>query len=192
VLAPSDRMNPIAVGPRLVNRSTAHARNLELAATLFNSIVAGSGLDRVVVQMPAWRILGARPWADYSRRADLRNGMFLYPFSAIGGCALSIAAAIGYVWNRRTPRAAGTPILLSVLLTASGLALTTQAAPHIRSIRRIGDDPVKLRRAFDAFDWWGRYRAVVQFAAFCTNVWALARLERDAVPQTPVSATPAT
>jgi hypothetical protein len=161
-----------------VNRSTALVRNLELAATLFNSVIAGADVDRVVVQMPAWRILGAGPWADYSRCADLRNGMFLYPLSAIGGCALSVAAAIGYVRNHRSPGAAGTPILLSVLLTATGLALTTRAAPQIQSIRRIGDDPVKLERAFDAFDWWGRYRAVVQFAAFCTNVWALVSLAK--------------
>jgi hypothetical protein len=38
--------------------------------------------------MPAWKILGARPWADYSRRADLRNGMFLYPFSPLHSHAL--------------------------------------------------------------------------------------------------------
>jgi hypothetical protein len=178
-------MHPNAVEPRHGNTSTTLVRSLEVAATVFNSVVAGAGVDRVVVQMPAWRILGIGPWADYSRRADLRNGRFLYPLSAIGGCALSVAAAVGFARNRHTPRAAGTPILLSVLLAATGLALTTQAAPHIRSIRRLGDNPIKLQRAFNAFEWWGRYRAIVQFAAFCTNVWALVSLTDGNVGDTP-------
>jgi hypothetical protein len=56
-----------------------------------------------------------------------------------------------------------------------GTVDNSASAPQIQSIRRI-DDPIKLQQAFDAFDWWGRYRAVVQFAAFCTNVWALVNL----------------
>ena len=169
-------MHPIAVQPRQGNTSTILVRTLMGGAAVFNSVVAGTGVDRVAVQMPAWRILGVRPWADYSHRADLQNGAFLYPLSAIGGCALSMAAAFRFLRNGRAPRAAGTAVLLSVLLAATGLALTAQAAPQIRSIRRVGDNPIELQRAFNAFDWWGRYRTAAQFAAFCANIWALVSL----------------
>jgi hypothetical protein len=47
--------------------------------------------------------------------------------NAIGGCALSVTAAISYIRHHHAPRVAGTPILLSVVLTATGFALTTQA-----------------------------------------------------------------
>src|SRR5438067_1572729 len=153
------QMDPGAATLQPLNRPTSLPQTLEMVATVFTAVVAGTGLDRVVVQMPAWRRLGARPWAEYSRFADLRNGRFLYPLSAIGGGALSVAAAIAYGRNGRAPRTAGTPILLSVLLSALGLALTTKAAPQISSVRRVADDPVRLQRAFKAFDEWGRARA---------------------------------
>lgn len=33
-------------------------------------------LNRTLVEMPAWRQLGAQAWAAFSRRADLGNGRF--------------------------------------------------------------------------------------------------------------------
>jgi hypothetical protein len=67
----------------------------------------------------------------------------------------------------------------------SAAARTIRAAPHIQSVRRIGDDRIKLQRAFNAFDRWGRYRAIVQFAAFFTNVWALVSLTDGKAAATP-------
>jgi hypothetical protein len=52
---------------------------LMVAATVFDAMVAGTGLDRVVVQMPAWARLGSQAWAAYSRHADLGNGLILHP-----------------------------------------------------------------------------------------------------------------
>ena len=61
------------------------ARDLEMAATLCGAFLAGGGLDRVAVAMPAWRIVGANGWAAFSRHADLGNGLVLYPTAAISG-----------------------------------------------------------------------------------------------------------
>ncbi len=156
------------------------ARDLEMAATLCGAFLAGGGLDRVAVAMPAWRIVGANGWAAFSRHADLGNGLVLYPTAAIGGFALSLAAALAYFRDRTGSRKAGLPILLSVLFSAGGLALTAQAAPFMLSLRRIGDDPVALQRAFDGFDWWGGIRAVVQIAMFIANLWALVAIAESA------------
>ena len=104
-------------------------RNLEFAAMLCGALLAGAGLDRIAVAMPAWRIVGASGWAAFSRHADLGNGRILYPGAAIGVFALSLAAAISYRQDQQISRKAGLPILLSVLLSAGGLALTNTGCP---------------------------------------------------------------
>ena len=57
----------------MISRTSA----LTLAATVFNAFLGGGGLDRVAIQMPAWRQVGIVPWAEFSRHADLGNGLIL-------------------------------------------------------------------------------------------------------------------
>jgi hypothetical protein len=52
---------------------------LATLAVLANGLLAGLSVDRSVVAMPAWRWVGVRGWAAFSRRADLGNGLVLYP-----------------------------------------------------------------------------------------------------------------
>jgi hypothetical protein len=149
---------------------------LLLAAVAFNAVVASVGLDRLVVQMPAWRHVGVRAWAAYSRHADLGNGWMLYPIAAFGGTALSVAAAISIRRDQRAPHGAKRRVYATAVLAAAGLLLTMQAAPYMLSLRTIGDDPAALQRAFVGFDRWGGIRAVAQILAFIANVWSLASL----------------
>ena len=79
--------------------------------------------------MPAWRKVGVEAWADYSRRADLGNGLFLYPFEAIGGALLTIAAALAFYFDPTAPRSAGLPVYMGVVLVLGGLVTTMKAAP---------------------------------------------------------------
>ncbi|MBV9180365.1 MAG: hypothetical protein JO356_03570 [Acidobacteria bacterium] len=154
-------------------------RNLEIAATLCGAILAGGGLDRTVVAMPAWRKLGSRAWAKYSRHADLGNGLIFYPAVALGGFAFSLAAFITYRHSRGVLPKASTPITLSVTLSALGLLLTRQAAPFMLSLRRIGDDPAGIERAFDGFGFWGGKRVLVQLGMLITNLWACMAISQD-------------
>jgi hypothetical protein len=55
-----------------------------------------------------------------------------------------------------------------------GLLLTIKAAPIMLSLRSLGSDSLALQSAFDGFDWWGRWRNVVQFGAFGANLWSVA------------------
>src|SRR5438477_4353370 len=130
-------------------------RNVAIAATIFDTVLAGAGLDRVVVQMPAWRMVGVQAWAAYSRHADLGNGRFLYPFVAFGGFALSLAAAIIAARRHDLRRTTRVALYSAAALTALGLLLTLEAAPFMLSLDRIGDDPAALTRAFEGFDFWG-------------------------------------
>jgi hypothetical protein len=90
----------------------SRTQGLMIAATVFDAMVAGTGVDRLVVQMPAWTRLGPQAWAAYSRHADLGNGLILYPTFAIGGCVLSIAAAISCAREGRGVRGARCPAML--------------------------------------------------------------------------------
>jgi hypothetical protein len=53
---------------------------------------------------------------------------------------------------------------------------TTQAAPIMLSLHRIGDNPVKLRQAFEGFYRWDSIRAVFGTLEGCAEIWALVAL----------------
>ena len=153
-----------------------------LVAIAFNAVVASVGLDRLVVQMPAWRQVGVRAWAAYSRHADLGNAWMLYPVAAFGGTALSVAAAVTIRRDRMAPSHAALAVYATAILAVAGLLVTTQAAPYMLSLRTIGDDPSALQHAFVGFDCWGGVRAVAQILAFVANLWSLASLTRRPIP----------
>lgn len=150
-----------------------------IAATVLHGFLAGGNVERALVHMPAWRKLGPRAWAAFSRQADLGRGLFLYPLEAILGAALAVASAIAFQFDPTAARAAGLPLYLGAALALAGLLATTQAAPKMLSLRRLTDDDLPaLQRAFDGFERWGNIRAVFQVLAFLANVWALAVLAR--------------
>jgi MFS superfamily sulfate permease-like transporter len=149
---------------------------LIIAATVLHGFIAGIGVDRVLVQMPAWRKVGSRAWAAYSRHADLGNGLFLYPFEAIAGALLTLVAALMYFLNQSLPRSAALPIYLAALFAVGGLLATARAAPKMMSLRQIGHNPSAIQEAFEGFDRWGAVRAVLQALAFGANLWSLVTL----------------
>jgi len=68
---------------------------LAVAATLADGSLAGSNIDRMVMQWPAYRRIGAEKWAEFSRHADLTwRAAALYPTEAIRGVILSVATAV--------------------------------------------------------------------------------------------------
>jgi hypothetical protein len=103
--------------------------SLVMIATILNGFLAGGNIDRMVVQMPAWRRIGLRAWAEYSRKADLGNGLFLYPFEAIGGAIFSIAAAILVYFHMAETPTGMLPAGLGGIFAIGGLLLTLKAAP---------------------------------------------------------------
>jgi hypothetical protein len=100
--------------------------------------------------------------------------LILYPLVAIGHALLTIAVAIGlHLSARRSPLAAADT---AAALAVAGLIITLRAAPVMLSLRRLGDDPGALDRAFRNFAAWSLPRAVAQFLAFVANLWTLAGL----------------
>ncbi len=160
----------------------SRTRGLLLGSVFVAAFLHGmlaSGLNRTLVDMPAWQRVGAPAWAQFSRWADMGAvGLILYPLEGIGGAILSIFAAIVFHRRRRSmPRQATVPIDAAALLSLGGMLATTQAAPTLLGTRH-HSDPVALQQALDRFAFWGRVRAVFQSLAFCANLWSLVAVSR--------------
>jgi hypothetical protein len=144
-------------------------------------------LNRTLVEMPAWRHLGAQAWATFSRSADLGNGTILYPLAGIGGLALILAAAIVFRLGPRRPWSVAIPLYGAALLAICVMLTTTQAAPIMLSLHRIGDDPRALQQAFEGFYRWDSIRAVIGMLEGFAEIWALVALSSLAFEKKPSS-----
>jgi hypothetical protein len=150
------------------------ALGLVVVEQLLGTIV--DSLNRTLVEMPAWRHLGAQAWATFSRSADLGNGTILYPLAGIGGLLLILAAAIAFRLGPRRPWSVAIPLYGAALLAICVMLTTTQAAPIMLSLHRIGDDPRALQQAFEGFYRWDSIRAVIGMLEGFAEIWALVAL----------------
>ncbi len=137
-------------------------------------------MNRTLVEMPAWRHLGVEAWAAFSRGADLGNGRIIYPVAGIGGLALILAAAIVFRLSPRRPWSVAIPVYGSALMAICVMLTTTQAAPVMLSLHRIGNDPRALQQAFEGFYRWDSIRAVIGTLEGCLEIWALVALGSQA------------
>lgn len=135
-----------------------------------------AALNRTLVEMPAWHHLGAEAWATFSRLADLGNGEILYPLIGIGGTAAILAAAIVFRLSPKRPQSVAIPLYTAALMAVCGLLATTQAAPMMLSLHRIGNDPAALQQSFEGFYRWDSIRAVIGAIGYCAEIWALVAL----------------
>ncbi|HTD60167.1 MAG TPA: hypothetical protein VK679_05905 [Gemmatimonadaceae bacterium] len=140
--------------------------------------MVGDDLNRTLVEMPAWRVVGPQAWAAFSRHADLGAGHTIYPVLGIGGTLLSLAAAIVFRLSPRRPLATAIPIYGWACANIGVMVLTVFAAPIMLSVPGLGNDPIALARAFAGFAYWDGVRAVVGAVGDCAAIWALVALLR--------------
>jgi hypothetical protein len=152
---------------------SARTRALLIAATVLSGLLAGGNVDRAIVAMPAWEQVGAPAWAEFSRHADLGNGLVLYPLEAIGAFLLILLATVSLYRDRAAKTPVMPPLCGAAVLAAAGLLCTLEAAPIMLSVGHLSD-PASLRQAFDGFRFWGDVRGAAQVLAFFATVWALA------------------
>src|SRR5437762_685408 len=138
-------------------------RALLLAATSVNGLLAGANVDRLSVQLPAFKRLGADDWGRFSRVADLSlNGIIVYPTEGIGGALLTIASALSFMRDGAMPRNARAPIAVATAGVIGGMALTFKAGPNMLRVRHDTD----LNDAFRRFRFWNTIRGACQILAF--------------------------
>lgn len=152
-------------------------RGLGLAATALGGVAAGTSFDKSIVQLTAWRRVGAVPWAVYGREADLGNGLIWYPPLGIGTILSNVAAAIALHRDPTAPRSAVFPAQAAALLAVGHMLATARAAPNMLSVRRT-DDPETLRGALDGFTRWQTVRTGLDALLFAANLWSLTSTTR--------------
>src|SRR5450631_3814497 len=108
---------------------SARTRALLIATTVLSGLLAGGNVDRAIVAMPAWEQVGAAAWAEFSRHADLGNGLVLYPLEAIGAFLLIVLTTVSLYLDRAAKASIMLPLCGAVVLAAAGLLCTLKAAP---------------------------------------------------------------
>jgi hypothetical protein len=149
--------------PTSTEESRSAGHGLRLAAVLANCVLVGATLDQSIKQLPARKKIGSVAYSNYSRAADLGNGVPFYTTLGVGAAALTIAAGLN------TPgKAAKGAAIISILHSL----VTAKAAPTAHSQRRYSDEE-SLSRVFDRFDRWQALRAGLQVATFALSTIAL-------------------
>jgi hypothetical protein len=147
---------------------------LALLAMATGGLAAGFTIDRSIVALPAWRRLGAEPWAAFSRLADLGRGLALYPSVGVATWLLSMATAVSFAIGDG-PSNAGTAVYIAAAWSVAPAMATFRAAPNMLRLRRTDDDD-ELAAALIGFTRWNHVRAVAQTLGFGANIWALTAL----------------
>ena len=145
---------------------------LVLLAVVPHLILAGSGVDRLVVQIPAWYRIGPVAFARYARVADMGNGYVLYPLLGISGpiftwAALAVAVAAkegAHIWL---------PLAVAAGLCVLHSLTTARAAPTMMKVGRAEDRPELIAPLLDRFARWSGPRTVLQVLTAATLLWVL-------------------
>jgi hypothetical protein len=153
-------------------RDVVTIRTLIILALLVSGFLAGTNIDRALVLMPAWQQVGVSAWAEFSRHANLGNGLIVYPLAGFSATLLTLATAVAAHFDREFSRVTRALLDASALLTAAGLAVTLFAAPVMLGIRA-NSDPVGLQRAFEDFWFWSNLRGACHVLAFVAQLATL-------------------
>jgi len=140
---------------------------MTLAALTADGLLAGLSLDKVIVQLPARRKMGAAAYAAYARSADLGNGIAFYAAVGVGAAVLTVAA-FGVAASRSSSAALTGLLAAAAALSVLHSGATGRAAPIMFALGRAGDDPAVLGPLLTRFARWSRARAALQTATLVT------------------------
>ncbi|MGH3169959.1 MAG: hypothetical protein ACRDN0_29265 [Trebonia sp.] len=138
-----------------------------LAALVADGLLAGLSLDKVIVQLPARRRIGAVAYAAYARSADLGNGVAFYAAVGVGAAALTIAAFATAVARGSSGAVTGL-LAAAAALSVLHSAATGGAAPVMFKIGRAEDTQAALEPLLARFARRSAARAALQAATLIT------------------------
>lgn len=145
---------------------------LLIATLAANGLLTGATLDQAIKQLPARKVIGAVAYSDYSRAADLGNGLIWYPVLGVGTAVLSVVA--GGVGLSQHPTGTQTAALIALIIgSAAHMGSTALAAPVNISQRRAVGDAAALTRILDRFTRLNAIRAALMVTTLGVTVWAV-------------------
>jgi len=146
---------------------------LLVASLAANGLLTGATLDQAIKQLPARKRIGVLAYSDYSRAADLGNGLIWYPIIGVGTAALSVvAAAVGLGSHASGPRMVA--LIALIAGSVAHMGSTALAAPTNISQRRAVGDEAALEQIFDRFARLNAVRAGLMVTTLGIAAWALA------------------
>ena len=145
---------------------------ITLAALAADGLLAGLSLDKVIVQLPARRRIGAVAYAAYARSADLGNGIAYYGAVGVGAAALTIAAFAAAAARGSAGAVTGLLAAAAVLSVLHSIA-TGRAAPAMFRIGRAENTEEALGPLLARFARWSAARAALQAATLITVAAAM-------------------
>ncbi len=145
---------------------------LLMAAILVNGLLAGASMDQSIKQLPARHRIGPVAYSEYSKAADLGNGIVWYAILGAGGAILTVVAAAGGLLGTTTPSATAA-LWATIVLTVAHSYTTTRAAPTNHSQRKAAD-PEQLTAIFQRFVRWQTARVSLQVLTLLAVAWAFA------------------
>jgi hypothetical protein len=145
---------------------------LLVASLAANGLLTGATLDQAIKQLPARKRIGVLAYSDYSRAADLGNGLIWYPIIGVGTAALSVvAAAVGLGSHASGPRMVA--LIALIAGSVAHMGSTALAAPTNISQRRAVGDEAALEQIFDRFARLNAVRAGLMVTTLGIAAWAL-------------------
>ena len=156
---------------------TSLTRGLVTAATALSGVVAGTTIDTGIVKLPAWRRLGAKPWAEYTRE-ELPISLVWYPILGIGAVLVNVAATVAVHRDAEASRSAALPSRMVAILAIGHLLTTSRAVPYMVRVRETAD-PATLKDALEGFARWHLARTVIDGLTFATNLWSLRAVSKS-------------
>src|SRR5689334_19999285 len=121
-----------------------------VVVVVFNGILAGLSVDKVVVQLPARHRLGVVAYAHYARAADLGNGAVLYPIAGVGAALLTIVAAV-IALAEHASTTLRVVLVCAAVLSVLHSAATAVAAPTMFRVGKSPDDDTALATLLSRF-----------------------------------------
>jgi len=151
-------------------------RNLAVGAVILGGIVAGFSLNRLLVDLPAWAILGPEQWARFTRNADLGKGLVVYPAIGLAALVCSLGAAVLAHFDS-SPKSAALPLYLAGVTAVIAFVVTRfLLAPEILNLRSDSPDFTHLQNAFVLTRHWWHLKAGLHTITFVCNVGGLMEL----------------
>ena len=154
----------------------AVTRSLAVGAVALGGIVAGFSVNRLLVELPAWAVLGPEQWASFTRRADLGKGLVVYPIEGLAALVCSVGAAV-LAHLDRSEQSALLPLHLAGVAAVIAFVVTRfLIAPEVLTLRGDLPNPSSIQNAFASIRSWWQLKAGLHAITFACNIWGLMAL----------------
>ncbi len=150
---------------------------LTAGAALFGGLLAGVTANRALVELPAWQLLGAVSWADFTRAENHGVGSFFYLVVGFFALASTIATAIAIRLDRSMRGLRAFPAYAAALLAILyGVITRAILVPAAFRLRTAGNNSAEIRQIFESVArWWG-INDLLHVLAFILSLWAFAEI----------------